>query len=223
MWLLLLTACSKSAPTDTLPTADSDATVDTDAATETEDPTNDSDPAPDTDGAPVDADADGWIAPDDCDDARDWIHPEAPEIAWNGTDDDCDGRVDGDGTFVGSLVASARAVYEGSPHEFALSCPGNLDSAGGTFALAMTCTQDPTDALAMLLLGGTLQITTDGTLNRGSWTGRVTIDSSNGWDTRGDATLAYDGLDRIQATVSLNAVSLKINGAATMDRTTAPL
>ena len=222
MWLLTLTACSGSAPPDAPAAADSDATPDSDATSETDETNVDTDAGADTDAAPVDGDGDGWTAPDDCDDTRDWIHPGADEIAWNGTDDNCDGRIDGDGTFDGPLVATARAVYEGRSHEFALSCPGRLDSTRGTFTLAMTCTPDPTDALAMLLLGSTVQITTNGVFDRGSWAGRVTFDSSNGWDTRGEATMAYEVLDRVQATVSLNAVSLKINGAATMDRADTP-
>ncbi len=44
----------------------------------------------------VDVDADGWAACDDCDDQDPTVHPWATDCV-NGTDDDCDGEVDGEG------------------------------------------------------------------------------------------------------------------------------
>ncbi|MFH1468423.1 MAG: MopE-related protein [Pseudomonadota bacterium] len=49
----------------------------------------------DTDSPQVDADGDGYLAGDDCDDENDAIHPGADERC-NGVDDDCDGVVDED-------------------------------------------------------------------------------------------------------------------------------
>lgn len=51
--------------------------------------------------AAVDADGDGYVAGDDCNDADPNVHPGADEIAYDGRDQDCNGAdlvdVDGDG------------------------------------------------------------------------------------------------------------------------------
>ena len=50
----------------------------------------------------VDADGDGFLSAEDCDDQDPSVHPDAPETPYNGVDDDCDGStpdndLDGDG------------------------------------------------------------------------------------------------------------------------------
>ena len=58
-------------------------------------------------GAYTDADEDGYVVTDDCDDGDDDIYPGADEVPYDGVDDDCDGEdlvdVDGDG-FDGDMV-----------------------------------------------------------------------------------------------------------------------
>jgi hypothetical protein len=52
-------------------------------------------PSPDDTAAPVDADADGFVAEDDCDDTDPAINPNATEVCDDQVDNDCDGDVDG--------------------------------------------------------------------------------------------------------------------------------
>ena len=84
--LLLLAACvgDKPAP-DTTPPEDT-ATVPTDTTPE--------DTSPDDTG-PYDADGDGALDADDCDDTNSAVYPGAAEVC-NGVDDDCDGLADED-------------------------------------------------------------------------------------------------------------------------------
>ncbi len=75
--MLLLTACSAS------------------------DDAKDTAPVVDTGPAPIDADGDGVPAGADCDDTDEYSYPGAPEVPYDGEDQDCDGAdvndVDGDG------------------------------------------------------------------------------------------------------------------------------
>jgi hypothetical protein len=45
-------------------------------------------------GAATDADGDGYLWCDECDDGSATVHPGAQEICGNGIDDDCNGFVD---------------------------------------------------------------------------------------------------------------------------------
>ena len=44
---------------------------------------------------PVDADGDGFMADEDCDDSLSWVYPDAAEVC-DGIDNDCDGTIDED-------------------------------------------------------------------------------------------------------------------------------
>lgn len=112
--LLLLMACHQGIPgTDTDPTK---GTVDTDPTVQNDDtgPTDDTGPGdstpPDTDTTPPepDADGDGFLAPEDCDDTNPDVNPDAPEVPGNGLDDDCDG-LRGESTWI--LSGSADDAF----------------------------------------------------------------------------------------------------------------
>ena len=70
-------------------------------------------------GLGIDADGDGVVAADDCDDADAEIYPGAPERC-NDLDDDCDGEVDEDGDVV-SYADADRDGY-GDPDAMVRAC-----------------------------------------------------------------------------------------------------
>ena len=78
---------------------------------------------PETDTALRDVDEDGFTEDVDCDDWNPNVYPGALEIL-NDVDDDCDGYVDGDGLYVGSLSMTAMAIYQGQPYHFTQVCDG---------------------------------------------------------------------------------------------------
>lgn len=64
---------------------------------------------------PLDADFDGFVAADDCDDSDPYVHPGAPEQAGDGVDADCDGD-DGAYAYVGTYALTyLYAGFSGFP------------------------------------------------------------------------------------------------------------
>lgn len=177
------------------------------------------DSGPTDSGGTPDADGDGIPAPEDCDDSDDDVYPGAPE-EWDGKDGDCDGRVDADGAYTGSLHLSAVAIYEGVPRSFELDCPAGLSRVGGVLDLLVTCTPDPGDELAQLLLGATLSLTaTDDQMGGGTWSGDADLASSDGWSTTATLNLSWPSLDRVSASATVDTRSLDAGFAGSLDHT----
>ena len=94
----------------------------------------------DTGEAPVDADGDGFLEEDDCDDTNSAVYPGASEIPYNGLDDDCDEStvdddLDGDGFLAaedcddldGTVYPDATETCDGLDND----CDGDIDEAVG--------------------------------------------------------------------------------------------
>lgn len=210
--LALLSACTPAKPEpgdDTAADTSADTGADTDTAPE--------DTAPeDTD--PVDLDGDGVPDGEDCDDRDPDVKPGATET-WNEVDDDCDGVIDADGTWAGTVAVAASAVYEGRRYDYALDCPFAGARADETFAWTVTCTPDPEDAVALLLLGDTLTVTPKDPDTTGeTWAGTVEFTSSNGWDSDGDGTIRWSSFAEARLDVQMGGVSLSASGGGPIAR-----
>jgi hypothetical protein len=184
------------------------------------------DTAPDTSdtGTPDplrDLDGDGVSEDIDCDDRDPGRTPGRAE-AWDGVDNDCDGRADADGRFVGGLPVVASAVYEGRTYTFRLVCPVTLVRERRRIELSLTCTPDSADASAQLLLGATLTLTAVDTYVAWgpSWSDTIPLVSSSGWDTDAEVRAAWteapgvgDPLDGVDVSVDVRAPFLTLSGA----------
>lgn len=215
--LLPLVACGDKDPADDTAAVDSGSTGDTD--TDTDEP---EDTGPD---GPIDQDGDGFDETEDCNDTAPAINPAASED-WNGFDDDCDGRIDGDGTFRGDVAMEAVGEFEGQRYTFDLTCPGVVEREREALTVRVTCLPDSEDDMAMRLLGEQLLITLDaelGTteLNRDSWSGRTTLRSTGSeftpaWDTWADTTLTWVAFSGIAMTLDRDMPYLDVEASSTL-------
>lgn len=167
---------------------------------------------------PVDLDGDGTDADSDCDDRDPDVFPGAPE-AWNEVDDDCDGVVDADGSWSGSMQLAASAIYEGQVYNFGFDCPFDGVRAAGAFDWAIVCSPDPTDADAQRMLGASLTLAPDETsVEAAAWSDRVRVESSNGWDTDGDGAIDWTDVDRASVRIEQGSLSLSFTVRGTITR-----
>jgi hypothetical protein len=174
---------------------------------------------------PRDQDGDGFDETEDCNDTAPAIHPGASED-WNGFDDDCDGQIDGQGTFRGTVDFTATGEYEGGRYPFDLDCTSVLERAPDALTLRVTCLPDSTDDMAMRLLGEQLLLTLDAELatterNGDAWAGRATLRSTGSeftpaWDTWADTTLTWVGFSDVVLAMDRSMPYLAVAAAGAM-------
>jgi len=176
------------------------------------------------DTGPFDLDGDGAYAAVDCDDLDDRRYPGAEEI-WDDVDNDCDDLVDADGSYTGTVTATASTVYEGKERVGNFTCTAALTRSLGVLDYTITCPVTHPDAeeeaVLLLIMGTELVLTiaagydeVDDTL----WTGRTTITSQSGWDTNGEAQVAWTDVAVARYSFTLDAAQLGMSGNGTLAR-----
>ena len=172
-----------------------------------------------------DIDQDGFTEEEDCDDWNPNIYPGALEIL-NNEDDDCDGFIDGDGEYSGSVDLNAIAIYQGEPYFFAQECGGSARRVQGQVELSINCSIDQTQERADMLLGGTLLIqSNENFIFEDSAQLRAEFESVEGemeWNAIGEANLNWSSFEldqgkSVTVSVLLDALYLDIelNGLLT--------
>lgn len=82
-------------------------------------------------------------------------------------------------------------------------------------SFSIPCAPDLAQPHADILLGKWVSIEvnpSDAAVSGASWSGRTEIISSNGWDSRGEATLIWSDMDQATMVTTLDAYSLGMNG-----------
>lgn len=165
-----------------------------------------------------DYDSDGFYGEDDCDDFDPNAYPGAEEV-FDQTDNDCDGRVDADGFYRGSLLLDFTAVYKGVEYNREVNCTVELSRYGeASVEFEIVCEGTKLDEMGELLIGELLSITPTENANvtEGSWSGAVEFSSSDGWTSGGEASANWSDMSTLTLDVSMSSFSLDAAGSGAL-------
>ena len=216
MTVLTILACAGGASdADSAVSVDSAGTADT-ATADTADTSTPNDTAP-----PRDLDGDGADETLDCDDRDPARTPGAME-AWDGVDNDCDGRVDADGTFTGAPTLAATAIFEGRTYRFTAPCEAVAARQRRRLTVDLTCTPDAQDTDAQRMLGASRTLHAEDTYVdwTGRWSDTAPLQSASGWDTDAELSLDWPTADarvvRLTARVEAPFLTVSLAGDLTL-------
>ena len=168
----------------------------------------------DTDDIPLrDADADGFLNDVDCDDYNPATYPGAPE-EWDLKDNDCDGRIDGNGAYEGTANVLLSVVYEGQLRQWRPPCSGTLVRQTTQVQINLQCsTTELDDPLATTILGEVVTVKqVDNVVSGPAWGGEILVSSTADWETDGSASLVWATFARSVGEVQASAANLQLTG-----------
>ena len=168
--------------------------------------------------AAQDADQDGYDDTVDCDDFNPDVWPGATEV-FDSIDNDCDGRVDADGNYSGTVTVTLSAIVEGTAFNYPIQCPTTLERYGeARVEFSITCTDPGGDSTRTGLMGEQITLTP---IDRAAvafadWEGAISLASVDGWDTEGTGSAQWSDLSTVVLSVSVDAFSLDLVGEGTL-------
>jgi hypothetical protein len=201
------------------PVIDDSGDPDDSGSIDTADTADSADSADSGDTGAEDRDGDGWPASEDCNDLDPRVRPDASEVAWNNVDDNCDGIVDADGDYAGTVTLNFAATIEGRRYRWDIPCPTTLRRNGWQLDFRVACQPPEGDEVARRALGATMYIDeVDNVADQGAFSGETEVSSTDGWDTAGGGTATWATLDEVTLSVSMRATFASFGGTGTLRR-----
>ena len=160
-----------------------------------------------------DRDQDGFPEDEDCNDYDAEVFPGAAE-SWNAVDDDCNGRIDADGTYAGTVNTYGDVVIEGIVSVYDLDCPTTLVRDSATLEMELICS--PQEQATIDFLGDELILRVSDTgLSGAAWDGRAELSSSQGWSTQiVEISMSWTEFSQVSLVASMSSSTASLSMVA---------